>query len=443
MKKACNYMAVLTAMLLCAGSLAGCGAADMNEAFTIAENGAAVAGDAADAGAIAAGAAKSEGAPAPEAAPYDGAADAAFEAEAIEAVPSADGITTGSLPQAGEPFVLTAGEWNDHENWGFFTNLVHSGIIEFPVFGLDPVNRIAVAVTHEGNPVQNQTVTLSLEETLLWTAKTDRNGMAYLFYDAAYAGQSLLLQTADAEALRIELPADVTDGQGGGNAPQHIYTMETGAAEQRYEKTEVMFILDTTGSMGDEISYLQKDFSAIAEEVADGSITFSVNFYKDAGDEYVVRCNPFTEDVKEIQKKLNAEYADGGGDTPEAVAEILDETMNRGDWHDDTNKIAFLIFDAPPHDDAETQQTLVQAIAAAAARGVHLVPVVASNAERDTELFGRAAAIMTNGNYVFLTDDSGVGDSHLEPIVGAYDVELLHDIIVRNIRTVAGSSTSQ
>ena len=42
-------------------------------------------------------------------------------------------------------------------------------------------------------------------------------------------------------------------------------------------------------------------------------------------------------------------------------------------------------------------------------------------------------SICTNGTYVFLTDDSGVGDSHLEPIVGDYEVELLHDIIVRII----------
>ena len=133
-----------------------------------------------------------------------------------------------------------------------------------------------------------------------------------------------------------------------------------------------------------------------------------------------------------MQAKINAEYADGGGDMPEAVAEILTETItDNSEWQENTSKLAFLIFDAPPHEGKE--QELLMAIKTAADKGIKIIPVVASNADRNTELFGRAAAIMTNGTYVFLTDDSGIGNSHLEPIIGDYEVELLHDIIVRII----------
>ena len=129
---------------------------------------------------------------------------------------------------------------------------------------------------------------------------------------------------------------------------------------------------------------------------------------------------------------ISSEYAAGGGDTPEAVSDILYETItSNGDWRSDMNKVCFLIFDAPPH--YGTEDRIVEAVESAAARGIHVVPVVASNAERETELFGRTLAICTDGEYVFLTDDSGVGDSHLEPIIGDYSVELLHDIIVRII----------
>ena len=115
------------------------------------------------------------------------------------------------------------------------------------------------------------------------------------------------------------------------------------------------------------------------------------------------------------------------------LLQMLNDTMIQGSWKEGYRKLAFLIFDAPPH--VESSEMVEEAVRAAAEKGVHIIPVVASNADRDTELFGRAVAISTNADYVFLTDDSGVGESHLEPIVGSYQVELLHDLIVREIQS--------
>ena len=329
----------------------------------------------------------------------------------------------------GEAFVLTAGEWNDNENWGFFSNIVSNGTISFPQYGLDPTHRVAVNLTNGGEPVRNKKVELKDGDTTMWSAVTDKEGNAYLFTPAT-AKVEYTVVAEGAEPVTVTMGGENEEGQGTGIESPEL-SIETGDSTVSYDKTQVMFILDTTGSMGDEIAYLQKDFTSIAEEVGGNDVTFSVNFYKDKGDDYVTSCNDFTDDIKSVQKLLNKERASGGGDTPEAVAEILDETMNSSGWESDSNKIAFLIFDAPPHSD--TEQVIMGAIAKAAEQGIKLVPVVASNADRETELFGRAAAIMTGANYVFLTDDSGVGGSHLEPIIGAYDVELLHDIIVRNI----------
>lgn len=336
-------------------------------------------------------------------------------------------------PMEDDPFILTAGEWNDNDNWGFFTNLVTNGNISFPAFGLNPTGRVAVRVENDGAPVRNQKIYLMNGDDVVWSAYSDKAGNAYLFYPPSISADTLYVQ-ADGSDEKTEVKIlRENDGQSSTVTVSQAALTLSGTGTQ-YEKTEVMFILDTTGSMGDEISYLQKDFSAIAGEVAAENVTFSVNFYRDHGDDYVTLCNPFTADVKDVQTTLNQQYAGGGGDTPEAVAEILTDTITNGEWSEDSNKIAFLIFDAPPHDDMDEE--IYAAIYAAAQKGIHLVPVVASNAERETELFGRAAAIMTNSNYVFLTDDSGVGDSHLEPIIGDYDVELLHDIIVRNIREI-------
>ena len=171
--------------------------------------------------------------------------------------------------------------------------------------------------------------------------------------------------------------------------------------------------------------------TSIAEEIGTYNTKLSINFYRDDGDDYTTKRYPFSSDIEEINKKLNSEYATGGGDLPEAVAEILDETVNDGGWSDESVKLMFMIFDAPPHDDKADK--LESAVKKAAERGIRIIPVVSSNSDRNTELFGRSAAIMTGGTYVFLTDDSGIGYSHLEPIIGEHKVEKLYDIIVRII----------
>ena len=332
--------------------------------------------------------------------------------------------------EPGEALKLTAAEWNDNANWPFFTNLVNSEAISFPSFGLDPRNRIKVSlIDADDRPLANETVLLMADDTVLWTARTDKNGVTCVFYEDVFPNR---LVCGEFEApVRVEdIPGDEQTAAVMRRTEE--ITMRVPATAPAQTGLQVMFIVDTTGSMTDEIAYLQKDFSAIAERVGSEGVQWSASFYRDEDDEYVTRHNAFTSDVAEIQKKINAEYADGGGDIPEAVAEVLTECLtDRADWDEGCVKLAFLIFDAPPHEGKEAE--LQAAVRAAAEKGIKVIPVVASNAERDTELFGRALAILTNGTYVFLTDDSGVGDSHLEPIVGDYEVELLQDLIVRLI----------
>ena len=328
--------------------------------------------------------------------------------------------------------ILTAGQWDDNTNWPFFINLVNTNAITFPAYGLNPTNRVKVVVmNNESEPLYNKVVYLQNESgsTIYWQAKTDKTGTAYLF---TYGNPEIdyFVRVEGYDTLR-----QVEYKKYAQNVNNFIsYEMEVIIQEENntYAGTQVMFILDTTGSMGDEITFLQKDFTAIAHDIQSNNIEYSVNFYKDTEDEYVTRTNSFTQDIIEVQTLINYEYASGGGDTPEAVSQILKETLvDNQEWKDDYSKLAFLIFDAPPHEGFE--QELQSTIQLAAAKGIKVIPVVASNSDRETELFGRALAIMTNGTYVFLTDDSGVGNSHLEPIVGDYEVEKLHDVIVRII----------
>ena len=99
-------------------------------------------------------------------------------------------------------------------------------------------------------------------------------------------------------------------------------------------------------------------------------------------------------------------------------------------WNDNCRaRIAFLILDAPPHNEDEIKASIRASIKQYACRGIHLVPISASGIDRSTEFLLRYMAMATNGRYVFITDDSGIGYTHLEPTVGEYEVRLLRDII--------------
>lgn len=472
-QKLMAFAAVLTML-----AYTGCGASsEMNDTFTAdyssaADAAADFAGEAVrgDEGVVSAAPAAEEAGAADagdfaEAEAFAGDADIAFSPDAvadgaeaaISAVKSADALNgIDMIPEEGiiepeplpepEPIpepepepeperesvvgMLTAGQWNDHENWGFFSNLVNTGLVTFPSFGLDPTQRIAVTVTDStGTPLPNVEVTLNSDTQAIWRAVTDKNGKAYVF-DSNHTGVSLTATQGEISQTVSDVFENAADEQGNVQTGDLSYEFVLDTEQKLYSDTQIMFIVDTTGSMGDEMLYLQSDFSSIAEEVGDENTTYSVNFYKDEGDEYVTNCSGFTNDIQAIKNKLNGEFASGGGDEPEAVYEILKETMFSPEWNAESVKIAFLIYDAPPHDGTEFEAIIEEA----SAKGIHLIPVVSSNGSRETELFGRALAICTNGSYVFLTDDSGIGDSHLEPIIGDYEVESLHDIIVRIIQ---------
>jgi len=74
-----------------------------------------------------------------------------------------------------------------------------------------------------------------------------------------------------------------------------------------------------------------------------------------------------------------------------------------------------------------------QAIRDVGARGVHLYPVMASGADDLTELTMRAGAELTGGRLLFLTDDSGVGNTHTEPRIPCYFVTKLDKAVTRMI----------
>lgn len=336
---------------------------------------------------------------------------------------------------------LTAAEWNDiehFEDWlklfedyqdternGLFLPYAQSD----KVWGLPYRYMLPVSVKNGTTPIFGATVELLGDDGELFSAVTDAKGMAYLFTYEAYGEGNTLRVSLGAETK--EIPLDETSLAGGAVA------VEFSAVPQRQNVIELMFVIDTTGSMSDELSYIKAEVDDVIARVKESNpgvtVRLALMFYRDKGDEYVTRYFDFTEDIEAQRENLAKQKSVGGGDYPEAVHTAIEEAVAKQWSSGNTTKLLFHILDAPPHDIAEDAATYREAIFSAAEKGIRIIPVASSGVNKETEYLLRSEALLTGGTYTFLTDDSGIGNSHLEPTVGQYTVEFLNSMLVRLI----------
>jgi len=328
---------------------------------------------------------------------------------------------------------LTAGEWNDLDNWDFWSAVLQRSewAAMENAWGFTTASRFAVTVEDDGEPVADAAIVLQdAQGTVTWEARTDINGEAELFANL-FASNSIGPYTVTASDGLVSASATELDP-----IWQDRVNLELAGATPS-AVLDLMFVVDTTGSMGDELSYLQAELADVLSNVQDGAnqaldLRLSVNFYRDNGDAYVVRPFPFTTDLEASLSQLSDQSASGGGDWPEAVEEALDNAVFDHQWSESAvARLMFLVLDAPPHNTTQNRNAIHEAVTQAAAQGIRIIPVAASGVDKSTEFLLRFMDISTGGTYTFLTDDSGIGNSHIEPTVGSYQVELLNDLLTR------------
>ncbi|KAH3762186.1 von Willebrand factor type A domain protein [Pelomyxa schiedti] len=116
-------------------------------------------------------------------------------------------------------------------------------------------------------------------------------------------------------------------------------------------KIDVVFVVDTTGSMGSQITTVQQNLVSMLDKIKalSSATRFGLVGYKDHCDLAVVTVHvPLTDDLEVAKKGVAEMSASGGGDYPEAVADGL-HSLVRLNWRADSAKTAVLIADAPPH----------------------------------------------------------------------------------------------
>ena len=358
-----------------------------------------------------------------------------------------DGFPGGGQGRpGGKAGVLTAGEWNDLDHWDFWSGLMTSqdygGMSEF--WGMYTPRRVAVRVADAaGKRLPAIRIVLEQDQKAVWSALTDNQGEANLWIDPfhAQAGADNLVLVIDgkpqASAPKLS-PWNVQQEE----AEVNFYILDKAKASEK--QADIAFIVDATGSMGDEIEFLKKDLMDILDRAKGGlgeiGLRTGTVFYRDEEDEYVTKFSPFTDDYRKTIQYIAMQHAAGGGDLPEAVHTALEAGLQNLAWNTSARaRIAFLVLDAPAH---KGHQGVVESLQASvreyAKQGIKLIPVFCSSPSKDCEFMCRFFAVLTGGTYVFLTDDSGVGGDHIEASVGPFQVEPLNDLLVRLIAKYLG-----
>ncbi|MES2633071.1 MAG: VWA domain-containing protein [Pseudomonadota bacterium] len=217
---------------------------------------------------------------------------------------------------------------------------------------------------------------------------------------------------------------------------------------QARARLDLVFMIDATGSMADEIDKLKTTLRSISAEVSrlpsDPDLCFGLVAYRDRGDAFLTRTHDLTNDLGGfLQGALIPLQAGGGGDYPEAMNEAFHETVHNISWRGEgATRMVILLADAPPHLDYGGPQ-YDEAMMAALGKGIKVHSVGASGLDKQGEFIQRQIAQYTGGRFVFLTYDqardpsSGPGRETVHDVKN-YSVDTLDRLIVRLVSDELG-----
>jgi hypothetical protein len=186
------------------------------------------------------------------------------------------------------------------------------------------------------------------------------------------------------------------------------------------QQIDVVFALDTTGSMGGLLDGAKRTIFSIATHIKEtngnANLRIGLVAYRDRYDDYVTRVFPMTEDIDSVFADMSQLTAGGGGDLPEHVNKALVDVLAMP-WREQAAKMVFLVGDAPPalRDDAPDTATLAEQ---AAARQI-TINTVRCGGNGQTAAAWQQIASLAGGEFSSIAQDGGVRE-----IATPYDVEM-------------------
>jgi Mg-chelatase subunit ChlD len=296
---------------------------------------------------------------------------------------------------------LKAGFADDNKQYGYFVDFLKE-YYHVPHYDLDVAERIIFRVEDsQSKPVANAKVVIELAGQSITRGVTMADG-TFQFNPspatpAAARYQALITAGPSTQTLQFD-----RDG-----IRSHTMRLDRTRDLPDPIPLDILFIFDTTGSMGEEIHRLRATIELIHLNLTAMStrpaIRFGMVLYKDTGDEYDTMVVPLTSDLEKFSASLNLVEASGGGDTPEDLQAALESSLRDIEWNADGIRLGFIITDAPPHLDYGQEFTYAVASEEARERGIKFFSVGTSGLPLSGEYVLRQIAQYTGGKYIFLT----------------------------------------
>lgn len=295
---------------------------------------------------------------------------------------------------------VKAGEWDDNANYREFQKWVGTEARQ-PYHRVDVRDRQFIVVRDaDGKAVPRCQVSVIDERGRKVSLTTTASGRAILF--------------PHAEGLSGNDLAAATICQGGTSSTRFSLAQSDGVVDLRLnvrrvlpqvKEVDVAFILDTTGSMSEEIAAVKATLQKVASSLSNVGARVRVGMveYKDRSDAFVTKVYPMTADVASFSRQVSSIQASGGGDTPESMNEGVHVGINGLRWSDTAvARLAFVIADAPPHLDYPNDFDYAADMRDAAHKGIQLFTVAASGMDELGQVVMRQMAQYTGATNMFV-----------------------------------------
>jgi hypothetical protein len=334
---------------------------------------------------------------------------------------------------------LKAGYSDDNEQFNYFVKFLDE-YAETPHYDLAIGERIAIRVLDsQGRGVANAEVSVKAGGKTIGSGKTYADGSFFL-YPLELDGGKAQDYLVEAKAKGASASAEVS------RSGPRVVAMALGAARfiPAPLPVDVLFVLDTTGSMGEEIERLRSTIEIISANITalkpKPSLRFGMVLYRDREDDYDTKVVPFTGDLGKFQRALDDVGAGGGGDDPEDLQAALRDAMLSMKWNDEGIRLGFIITDAQPHLDYGQDYSYARAAREAKAKGIKLFSIGVGGLPLEGEYPLRQIAQYTQGKYIFLTygekgESAGGREGSVSHHTGSnYATDKLEAIVIKFVR---------